>query len=68
MEAPLRLRLVVLLALWLAVVGVISAQEGEPWHGNKTRGQGITVDQRTRDEPLGKHQRDPDRLPTVYPI
>jgi hypothetical protein len=39
MEAPLRLRLVVLSALWLAVVGVVSAQEGGPWHGNKTRGQ-----------------------------
>jgi len=39
MEAPLRLRLVVLSVLWLAVVGVISAQEGEPWHVNKTRGQ-----------------------------
>jgi len=39
MEAPIRLRLVVLSALWLAVVGVISAQVGEPWHGNKARGQ-----------------------------
>jgi hypothetical protein len=39
MEAPLRLRLVVLSALWLAVVGVISAQEGEPWQGNRTRAQ-----------------------------
>ena len=36
--------------------------------GKQDSRSGNTFNQRTRDEPLGKHQCDPDQLPTVYAI
>lgn len=38
-KAPSRSLLIALPILWLAVVGVVSAQEGIPWHVNKTPGR-----------------------------
>lgn len=39
MGTLLHLRIIVLSALWLAVVGIVSAQEGGAWHENKTGGR-----------------------------